>query len=371
MHTGNNASLRVVIPCYNYGRFVRNAVASVLNQDEPNLRTEVVVVDDGSDDGESQDACRSCANLGAIVVHQSNAGLPAARNAGVRAGPAGGCNTDYLAFLDADDALKPNFARLLIDTIKQAHNQAKDTDQPISHAYGYEELVNNIPGAHDAGTSLIWRCPDWDPLLLLVTNLHPVTALIDRKAFQHAGGFDESMRIGYEDWELWIRFSKLGYRGVRATQPVFEWRRHSEETMIHRAVARHNELYTQIIERHQDLYQKRWQDILLRANHLLRTGEANWLDETLEPVVHRNRLARLHELAAIEQHLTAQLASARAEIQACRAETQRVRDEYESKPAVRLSRKLHRFAESLGPLGRPFLGAASIVKKIAAPGNRK
>jgi len=369
MNTGNTASLRVVIPCYNYGRFVRNAVASVLNQDAPDIRTEVVVVDDGSDDGHSPDACRSCTNLGALVIHQKNAGLPAARNAGVRAGPAGGCNTDYLAFLDADDALKPGFARLLVQAIRDAQQNTDATDQPISHAYGYEELVNSIPGP-DNGTSLIWRCPDWDPLLLLVTNLHPVTALIDRKAFQHAGGFDESMRIGYEDWELWIRLSSLGYRGVRITEPVFEWRRHSEETMIHRAVARHDELFTQIIDRHHDLYQHRWKDVLVRANHLLRSGEANWLDETLEPVVHRNRLARLHELAAIEQTLSSELAASRAETQAWRAEADRIRADYESKPAVRFSRKLHRFAESLGPFGRPILGAAALAKKIAAPKGR-
>ncbi len=79
-------------------------------------------------------------------------------------------------------------------------------------------------------------------MLLLVTNLHPVTALIKRDHFERAGGFDESFKRGYEDWDLWLRFSERGWRGVRVREPLFNWRRHSENTLVMQATMRHAEL---------------------------------------------------------------------------------------------------------------------------------
>jgi glycosyltransferase involved in cell wall biosynthesis len=91
----------VVIPLYNKGRFVAEAVRSALDQGA--AVTEVIVVDDGSvDDGAA--AVEAIADPRVILVRQPNGGVSSARNRGIeRAG------ADYVAFLDADDFWLPGF----------------------------------------------------------------------------------------------------------------------------------------------------------------------------------------------------------------------------------------------------------------------
>lgn len=88
----------VVIPCYNQGRFLREAIESVLRQ--THAAAEILVVNDGSTDDTAAIA-RSyrCVRY----LEQRNQGAPAARNAGFRA-----CSGDFLVFLDADDRLRPD-----------------------------------------------------------------------------------------------------------------------------------------------------------------------------------------------------------------------------------------------------------------------
>jgi glycosyltransferase involved in cell wall biosynthesis len=256
-----------VIPCFNHGTFVRQAVESCLRQDEADVR--VVVVDDGSNDGTTPAACDACSGERVRVVHQPNAGLPAARNRG-----AAGATTEYLAFLDADDWVEPRFVADLAAAIGAEAAAGRDSD--ISHAYCQERLVEKGTG--------IWRVPDWDPLLMMITNIHPVTALVRRERFASVGGFTESMRGGYEDWDLWLKFVERGWRGVRVREPHFVWRRHSNATMIMGVIANHEELYRGIMERHRGLYDARARDLLLRTNVLLRRCDMNWIDESGDPI---------------------------------------------------------------------------------------
>jgi glycosyltransferase involved in cell wall biosynthesis len=98
--TGAPAQPRVsvVIPCYNSGRFLREAIESVLNQTLP--AAELVVVNDGSTD-DTAAVARSYERV--RYVEQRNQGAPAARNAGMRSS-----TSEFLVFLDADDRLQPH-----------------------------------------------------------------------------------------------------------------------------------------------------------------------------------------------------------------------------------------------------------------------
>src|SRR5216110_321324 len=87
----------VVITGYNHGRFIGRAIQSVLTQTYYNI--QVVVIDDGSTD-DTRNVAQAFA--GVVYHHQSNAGLSAARNKGVKIS-----RGEYLVFLDADDWLYP------------------------------------------------------------------------------------------------------------------------------------------------------------------------------------------------------------------------------------------------------------------------
>ncbi|MBL8765209.1 MAG: glycosyltransferase family 2 protein [Phycisphaerae bacterium] len=340
-------SVTFVIPCYNHGAFVTDAVRSCLAQEHADTR--VVVVDDGSDDGATPARCDACAGERVRVIHQPNRGLSAARNAGAALAA-----TEYLAFLDADDWVEPSFVRRLHEELTFCSG---DGSPRASHAYCQERLVELGSG--------VWKVPAWDPVLLMVTNLHPVTALVRADCFRDAGGFDESMREGYEDWDLWLRFASRGWRGVRVREPLFVWRRHSHATMIHDATARHESLFRRLMSNHAALYAAHGPELLARSNALLRRADANWLDEDGNAIVIRDlrNWARELEGRLHDQQRRAEDASARAD--AATAETARLRAEYEAKPVVRASRALHRWLDALpGPIAAPFRLAARGARRL-------
>jgi len=327
--------LTFIPPCFNHGSFVGEAVRSCLAQEGVDVR--VVVVDDGSTDDSTPEACDRCASDRVRVVHQANTGLSGARNAGAAL-----ATTEFIAFLDADDYLDPTFGRKLIEALRAEEN--------ASHAYCQETLT-------ELGTGT-WRVPAWDPLLLLITNLHPVTCVIRREVFAASGGFDTSMNLGYEDWEFWIRLSSRGFHGVRVPEPLFFWRRHSHTTMVMEAVKRHDLLYRQIIDRHAALFASKATEIITLSNNMLRKFDANWIDETGFPIPlqwlwsQRDEAARLRT----EQQLSAQqIAALIGQVAAANAELAQTKAWYEQLVAVRVYRKVRKLIDRLP---RPLAGAA-------------
>ena len=101
----------IVIPVYNVEQYLSLCLQSVCAQNYPNL--DVILVNDGSTDNSLAVARKFQEKLNLHIVDQENAGLSAARNAGVRAIE----NTDYLMFLDSDDALAPDALRRMVSRI--------------------------------------------------------------------------------------------------------------------------------------------------------------------------------------------------------------------------------------------------------------
>jgi glycosyltransferase involved in cell wall biosynthesis len=106
----------VVVPAYNVENYIVAALTSALSQ--PGARQiEVIVVDDGSTDGTSEQLkilqkAHSQGNL--KIVHQANGGVSSARNVGLAHAAA-----DYIAFLDADDLWHPDFCKIVLPLVEQ------------------------------------------------------------------------------------------------------------------------------------------------------------------------------------------------------------------------------------------------------------
>ena len=103
----------VIIPIYNVRPYLCEALDSVLRQTYRNL--EILIIDDGSDDG-SEEICDEYGKKDSriTVIHQKNRGLSAARNVGLNR-----MRGDYIAFLDPDDAFHPDMIRCLMEALQR------------------------------------------------------------------------------------------------------------------------------------------------------------------------------------------------------------------------------------------------------------
>lgn len=113
---GEEVAVSFVVPCYNVAPYVSRCLDSILCQGGPSF--EVVCVDDGSCDETSEVLERyRCRDDRVLVIRQDNAGLAAARNAGVKAARGG-----YISFVDGDDFIAPQFLDCLWKKVAQTGN---------------------------------------------------------------------------------------------------------------------------------------------------------------------------------------------------------------------------------------------------------
>ncbi len=220
---GSSALVSVIIPCFNYGKYLRDAVASVLSQTYPHI--EVLIVDDGSTDQETLEVLDKIRNDRVRVIHQSNQGLAQARNNGAAAA----CG-EYILFLDADDRLESHAVAVLLYALLR--NPSAAYAYPAQRFFGDQDLI--------------WTPQVFNAYDLLWANHPSVSSLIRRDAFNEAGGYRLEMLYGYEDWEFWVRLSSKGHFGIYVPAPVFEHRRHGI-TMTHTAHERKRFLHSQIL----------------------------------------------------------------------------------------------------------------------------
>lgn len=126
----------VIIPAYNSENTIEKALDSLRNQTKPELIREVIVINDGSADATAdkveQYKKRESCNLNIILYNQQNAGVAAARNAGIRMATA-----DYLAFLDSDDCWAPEKLEWQEKNLKR-----KSTDRPALWRAGRRTFKN-------------------------------------------------------------------------------------------------------------------------------------------------------------------------------------------------------------------------------------
>ena len=169
----------VVIPTYNYGRFVCEAVDSALAQTWPNL--EVIVVDDGSTD-DTKERLKPYGNR-IRYIYQENRGLSGARNTGIR--EAAG---DHVAFLDSDDLWTPKKIEAQMELVAAQNFEAvvcvPGNNTRTGAAYSFEDCFFVSPGFGS-------------------------TALLKRDVFDEIGGFDETLK-SVEDRDMMLRITSTG-----------------------------------------------------------------------------------------------------------------------------------------------------------------
>lgn len=232
----------IVVPCYNLGHYLAEAVDSVLGQSFTDF--EILVVDDGSTDDETRTILDGFSRPKTRVLRSENRGLPGAKNLGI-------ANTsgELLCMLDADDVLEPQMLARSVEALDAAPSMAF-----ASHwlrAFGDEQ----------------W---DWTPAscefpALLDMNTVNGSALVRRSAMEAAGGFDETFLDGCEDWDLWITMVEQGCPGMIIPEFLFRYRRRTGSmSRVMMQGETHPALYRRLASKHAASYRTYLEPLLVR-----------------------------------------------------------------------------------------------------------
>jgi glycosyltransferase involved in cell wall biosynthesis len=172
------APVTCIVPVYNGERFLREAIASVVDQTPPVL--EILVVDDGSTDG-TPAILREF--TGAVrVIRQEHGGVAAARNRGL-----GEVQGDFIAFQDADDLWMPR--KLELQLARFRARPELDACIGLIQNFWMEELADEA--ARFQGRRFAEPIP----------GIHLVCLVAKRAVFAKVGPFDPGLRVGSDtDW---------------------------------------------------------------------------------------------------------------------------------------------------------------------------
>lgn len=272
----------VVIPAFNAERTVRGTVRSVLAQNEKDL--ELIVVDDGSTDA-TADLIRSVPDSRVRLITQHNAGLPAARNAGIRA-----ARGRLIGFLDADDLWLPTY----LQRMGTALGVRPDAGMAYSDAWVFQDGTGRIrrQTVFDRRRPRGQLPPDPGEFFLvhLRDNFFFSGGTTVRAAvFDHLGGFREDM-TSLEDYEMWLRIEASRYAAVEISEPLALYRAsaHQMSTNIPRMIENLLKL-CEILEARDDLPPAAYRLLVERRRDALRTSAAITRPASLSAIRARTR----------------------------------------------------------------------------------
>lgn len=345
-------TVSVVIPCYNLGEYLDEAVESVLAQTYQDF--EILIVDDGSTDEQTRTLLANYSQPRTRVIRTDNRGLSAAKNTG-----AARTTGKYLCMLDADDRLDPRYMALSV--------AALDQDETLAFAshwlrtFGEEEK-------------------DWTPAAcdfpaLLDLNTVNGAALVRREALNAVGGFDESMREGCEDWDFWIALVARGFRGRIIPEVLFHYRRRTGSmSRMMMTGDGHARLYGYLARKHRDAFRRHLPALMARRENdesrlrvqldALRLEHFEWtrpeLEKRRDDLAVAERQAARHAATLEREALASEAERLRTALDAATSEALRYHAD-----ANRASGQIHELHRSLSwRLTRPLRSIGGWLRRI-------
>lgn len=199
----SSSRVTVVIPCYNDGQYLLEAIAAAQAQTHP--LTEIIVVDDHSTAPQTLAVYENLRNQGITVLQTppGKKGPSAARNAGIAA-----ATGDYILPLDADDAIAPSYISKAVAVL--------DATPAVGICYCNARFFGLKSGP--------WNLPPYSFEELLCGNMIFATALFRKPDWSRVGGYDENLTLGLEDYAFWLRLTDGGVGVHRLEEELFFYR---------------------------------------------------------------------------------------------------------------------------------------------------
>ena len=190
---GKEPAISVIVPCHNYGVYLKDCIYSVIMQTF--TAWELIIVNDGSTDTTHEVALRILAEFPShyiSYVNQPHSGIVQPRNRGV-----GMARGEYILPLDADDMIAPRF----LEKTHALLSSRPDLGFVSTKALFFGDI------------NKVWPRADFNPQQLFIKNQQGNTTLYRKEMWKDVGGYTESMIHGYMDWEFWIKCVKNGWTG--------------------------------------------------------------------------------------------------------------------------------------------------------------
>ena len=224
-------TVSVIIPCYNQGEYLHEAVESVRSQTFKDL--EIIIVDDGSDDEQTASICKELEGPGIRVIRTANQGLAAARNNGIEYAAG-----NYVLPLDADDKIAPEYISEAVEVL--------ESDNRIGIVYCRARLFGAVEGD--------WSLPEFSLEEMLKDNIIFCTALFRKEDWEITGGYDPGMVHGWEDYDFWLSLIERGFKAHRLDGKYFFYRVSPDSMVRSKEKAQKIEMFKRIFQRHQKLF---------------------------------------------------------------------------------------------------------------------
>ena len=198
--------ITVYITNYNYGKYIREAIESVLDQTLQDF--ELLIIDDGSTDNSREIIEQYAGDERISIIYQENSGLNITNNVALKASLG-----KYIVRLDADDFLERNALQAMSDKLEE--------DPELGLIFPNYFIVDS----QGATISEIKRHDFSQEVKLLDQPAHGACTMIRTKFLKEVGGYDESYTC-QDGYELWVKFiSKFKVTNINET--LFSYRRHS------------------------------------------------------------------------------------------------------------------------------------------------
>lgn len=196
----------VVIPCFNYGRFIAECIGSLERQTFPSWKA--IVVDDASTDGETPALCDAVRSERVTIVHLAeNKGRAGARNVGIEM-----AETEAVMSLDADDKLAPTHLAQTVPRLLE--------DPRCGIVYtDYQNFGTS---------SRVLKGLPFDPVKLYVHQYIYAGSLFRKSAFAQTPGYRSEFNIGNEDWDFWLSIVDAGFFATYVAEPLYQYRHHPD-----------------------------------------------------------------------------------------------------------------------------------------------
>ena len=233
-----NPLVSIIVPCYNQAHFLKDSLQSVLQQSY--VHWECIIVNDGSPDNTSVVAKEWCGqDLRFQLVEQTNGGLSSARNAGIRV-----AKGDFILPLDADDMLDADYLIKTVPVLEQ--------NRELGIVSCYTRFFKNT-----IADSFYELKPQGDRTIYLhYVNQLIATSLYRKECWSAVGGYDETMKKGFEDWEFWLNVTKQGWNFKILPEFLFYYRKAQQSMLTQTIKSDAEDVKRYIFTKHKELYIK-------------------------------------------------------------------------------------------------------------------